>query len=115
MYLVLKSTLDKAHKPFDLVTDKDGNVGLIRETSINDCQPTPEHQLKYSVEWLVGDATKVAWFDHDELTAHCNLFVKIAQMSCHPHGNNKKYVHTLFNHYTLFNNFRNPDANASIE
>jgi len=96
MSKVTEDTLQWAYKPYDVVTDKDGCVGVIKEVDVNDCQTTPEHQISYAVMWLVGDNWKGAWFCHEELTLHCNLFVKIAQMSCGPSGNSHK-VQSLFN------------------
>lgn len=94
---VTNKTLQWAYKPFDIVTDEKGNVGFIQEVSVNSCQDTPNSQISYAVSWLVGDNYKHAWFDHDELTKHCNLFVKIAEASCHPSGSNSYSVQSLFN------------------
>lgn len=93
---VTKETLEWAYKPYDVVTDKNGCVGIVKEVSVNGCQPNPKHQISYAVTWIVGDNWKGAWFDHDELTLHCNLFVKIAQMSCGPSGSQYR-VQSLFN------------------
>lgn len=87
-------TLKEAYKPYDIVSDKDGNVGFIYETNMNDCQPEGD-QISYAVEWLFGKGEKSAWYYHSELTRHCNLFVKIAECSCHPFGNNKRKVERL--------------------
>lgn len=95
MYEVKSKTLEWAHKPFDVVTDKGGSVGFIEEVSVNICQSSPESQIKYSVSWMTGKTTKHAWFDHDELTVHCNIFVKLAENMCNGHGNNSKFVRTL--------------------
>ena len=92
MHKVSKETLKNCFRPYDVVTDKDGTVGFIREVSINECQPENSTQIQYAVNWLVGDNNKTAWFDHSELKSHCNLFVKIAESSCHPMGHNKKWV-----------------------
>lgn len=94
MYEISEKTLKEAYKPYDIVTDKNGNVGFIQETSINDCQPEP-HQISYSVKWIVGKGEKSAWYGHSELTKHCNMFVKIAECSCHPFGNNGRKVERL--------------------
>jgi len=83
MYEITEETIKKAHKPFDVVTDANGNVGYIDEVSFNESQPEP-YQVSYSVEWLVSKETKCAWFEHKELTVHCNLLVKIAENACHP-------------------------------
>ena len=90
-------SLKKAFKPFDVVTDNDGNVGFISEVRINTCQPSVKSQLGYSVTWLViiEGTPHSAWYGHNELESHCNLFVKIAEQSCSPHGNNAKYVKQL--------------------
>ena len=48
-YEVSEATLKSAHKPYDVVTNKRGDVGLITEVSVNRCQPSP-YQLSYNVE-----------------------------------------------------------------
>ena len=90
-------TLKKAYKPFDVVSDENGNVGLIQEVFVNECQDSFDAQISYAVKWLVGDATKHAWYAHCELKLHCNLFVVIAECACHPMSNNSKHVQKLFN------------------
>lgn len=97
MYEVKKSTLEWAYKPFDIVTNEEGDVGFIQEVSVNSCQDEPEHQISYAVKWIVGHETKHAWFNHDELTYHCNIFIKIAESACHPMGRNEYSVQSLFN------------------
>ena len=97
MYEIKQETLINAYKPFDIVTNKNGDVGFIQEVSVNDCQDEAKHQISYAVNWLVGDEYKHAWFSHDELTMHCNLFVKIAESACHPMGRNESKVQILFN------------------
>jgi hypothetical protein len=99
MYEVLDKTLKKAFKPYDVVTNSNGDVGFIQEVSVNDCQPEP-YQISYAVNWLVGKA-KHAWFDHNELTKHSNLFVKIAESSCHPSGRNENHVKRLFENFNV--------------
>jgi hypothetical protein len=89
---VLHETLKNAHKPYDIVTDESGNVGFIRETSVNEGQTTPDAQIGYAVEWIIGEGIKSAWYKHSDLKKHCNLFVKIAECSCHPFGNNRSKV-----------------------
>ncbi|MHC4616799.1 MAG: hypothetical protein ACYTEQ_03500 [Planctomycetota bacterium] len=93
---VTQETMNWAHKPFDVVTDEQGNVGFIQEVSVNDAQDRPETQIRYAVCWLVGDNSKHAWFDHHELTVHGNLLIKIAECACHPIGRNGRYVQKLF-------------------
>lgn len=97
MSKVTGKTLEGAYKPFDIVTNKEGAVGFIQEVSVNDCQEEPQHQISYSVEWLVGD-DYTAWWKHHDLTLHCNLFIKIAECACHPSGSNAYAVQNLFNH-----------------
>ena len=97
MYEVTQETLDNAYKPFDVVTNGNGDVGFIQEVSVNDCQDIPENQIRYAVNWLVGKENKRAWFDHHELTLHCNLLIKIAESACHPMGHNSGHVQKLFN------------------
>lgn len=89
MNKITDETLINAYKPYDIVTDEKGNVGFIQEVNLNECQDEPKHQISYAVEWIVGKGNKHAWFKHEELTKHCNLFVKIAQASCHPFGGNE--------------------------
>lgn len=85
----------KAYKPYDIVSDSNDNVGFIQEVNINSGQKTPEYQLSYAVNWLTGNNTQHAWFKHDQLTKHCNLFVKIAESSVHPMGNGEANVKAL--------------------
>ena len=94
MFKITEETLKNAYKPYDIVTNENGDVGFIQEVNINDGQPEP-YQIDYAVNWLVGDETKHAWFDHSELKKHCNFFVKIAESSCHPSGNNEMEVSKL--------------------
>ena len=91
MFKVEKETLETAYKPYDVVSDCYGNVGFVQEVSILDSQPT-QNQVSYVVNWLTGDRTKMAWFKHKELRYHCNIFVKIAESSCHPAGRSGKWV-----------------------
>lgn len=93
MYEVQEDTYAKAYKPYDVVS-KNGCFGHITEVSVNTCQKEPNHQIQYAVTWYNG-IMKYAWFSHDELAFHCNLFVKIAEASCHPHGHNSKHVEKL--------------------
>jgi len=95
MSKVTTETLSWAYKPFDVVTDKKGNVGFIEEVNVNECQDEPKEQISYAVNWLTGKETKNAWFDHSELESHCNLLIKIAERTCHPMGNNSNYVKRL--------------------
>lgn len=97
MARVAESTLQWSHKPFDVVTDEAGNTGFIREVSVNECQDTPGAQISYAVEWLIGNNTRSAWFAHEELTAHGNLLLRIAECACHPMGGNHSFVKRLFN------------------
>ena len=94
MYKVEESTLNKAFKPFDIVSDKHGNVGFITEVSVNDCQQNPGSQISYSVDWLVGSSHN-SWYAHRNLISHCNLFVKIAEATCNGHGHNNVHVKRL--------------------
>lgn len=92
---VTQETLRKAYKPFDIVTNVNGDVGLIQEVNVNTCQTGFDSQISYAVEWLVGQATQHAWFKHSELTSHCSLLIKLAEMSCHPSGSNARMVRSL--------------------
>lgn len=93
---VTQETLIKAFKPYDIITDKNGNVGIITEVNVNECQEGFDNQISYSVEWLVGIGDKNAWYIHEELKSHCNMLIKIAEFSCHPFGCNKSKVKSLF-------------------
>ena len=74
----------KAHKPYDVITIKGfEGVAIINETSCNSCQDGFEDQISYSVEWLTGKEHKIAWFRHDDITVHSNIFIVIAELSCH--------------------------------
>lgn len=97
MFKVTEETLEKAHKPFDLVSTPNGSVGFIQETSVNSCQASPEHQISYSVHWLIGKETKSSWWSTDELLFHGNLFIEIAKCMVHPMSDSAKYVQSLFN------------------
>lgn len=94
---IKKETLNEALKPFDIVTNKHGHVGFIVEVNLNDCQPSPEHQVGYSVNWIVGSGDKCAWFKDGELTYHANLFVEIAKASCHNMGGSRHNIGALMN------------------
>lgn len=97
MYKVEKDTLKHAYKPFDIVSDVTGSVGFIKEVNVNTCQSTPSAQISYSICWLYGPETKVAWFNHKELTKHCNLFFKIAESTVNNHSSAGRWVEKLFN------------------
>ena len=92
---VTKETLEKAYKPYDVVTNKNGDVGFIQETSVNDCQKGFNSQINYSITWIVGTETRSAWWGHHELKRHTNIFIEIAKCSCHPFGNNEAWVEKL--------------------
>jgi hypothetical protein len=98
MFEIKKETLQKAYKPYDIVTDSENNVGFIQEVSVNDSQNNFDSQIQYSVNWLIGH-NKIAWFDHNELKRHCNLFIKIAESSCHPMGHNDSWIEKLFKNF----------------
>ena len=84
----------KPNKPFDIVKAPTGEVGMITEVSVNDCQEGFDDMVSYSVDWFEGDL-HTAWWDHKDLTVLCNLFVKIAENSCHPMGYNEEHVEAL--------------------
>lgn len=96
---ISKETLQKAYKPFDIVTTKNGDVGFISETSVNENQDSFEHQICYSVTWLVGNENKAAWYRHDELKRHCNFFIKIADALYDSLSPNRSWIKRLFNNY----------------
>lgn len=58
MYTVTDESLHKAYKPLDIVSDKHGNVGMIREVSVNNCQTSFEHQISYAITWLLARREK---------------------------------------------------------
>lgn len=87
-----EGTLKRAYKPYDIVSDKEGNVGFIYEVSVNECQESFDDQISYSVEWIIGKTGLCSWYRHYELTSHCNMLIKIAEQSCHPMGNNRSNV-----------------------
>lgn len=95
MYKVEDKTIIEAYKPFDVVTSKEGSVGFIQEVNVNNCQEHPASQISYSVNWLIGH-DRSAWFNHDELERHCNLFVEIAKCACHPSGGYARDVEKIF-------------------
>lgn len=99
MYRITDDTLHRAYKPYDIVTNKHGDVGFIQEVSVNACQSDPAHQISYAVHWLTGNEYKHAWFSHGELTQHCNLFIEIARVSCHPSGDGGHGIKLLFRHF----------------
>lgn len=81
------TTIENSYKPYDVVSDKNNNVGFINEVNPH---------FEYSVTWLVGGKyCKTAWYNSSELIVHCNLFVKIAQESCHPMGTSAELVNKL--------------------
>ena len=85
------SVIEKSYKPYDIVSDEVGNVGFIQEVNLN----ISNGFSSYSIEWLVireGRSPKSAWWDHRHLVKHCNMFTKIAEVSCHPMGSGSKDV-----------------------
>lgn len=89
-------TIEEAHKPYDVVTDKAGNVGFIQEVNLNDCQTHPYQQVSYAVNWLVGRGDKHAWYHTEDLEVHTNIFKEIAKSSCHAMGHSANAVDVLF-------------------
>ena len=99
MYKVTKETLKKAYKPYDVVTNENGDVGIIQEVSVNSCQESFDWQISYAVNWIIGNESKHAWFHHKELIRHSNIFEEIAKMSCHASGNSENSIEDLFNNW----------------
>lgn len=95
MYKIEPETLAKCYRPYDVVSDKDGNVGFIQEVNLNECQVGFNDQVSYAVCWLVGNNTKHAWFSHADLDRHSNIFDKIARASCHPFGSGHRSMDLL--------------------
>ncbi len=98
LYNTSKKSLKESFKPFDIISDKKGSLGLIQEVSVNQCQPEP-YQISYSIRWFYGPQTKFAWFQKEDLVKHGNLFIIIAEMTCHPFGGNKSKVKNLFDNF----------------
>ena len=92
----VSEAINICYKPYDIVSDRDGNVGFIQEVNINHSQPNIKDQYSYAVNWFYGN-NRFAWFDHDELKKHCNFFEKIAECSCHPFGQSKNYISRIMN------------------
>jgi len=91
----ISEALNKSYKPYDIVSDKNGSVGFIQEININDCQSEIEWQLTYAVKWFYGNNRKHAWFCHEKLEKHGNIFEEIALASIHPFGTNKEYTKVI--------------------
>lgn len=98
---ITEKSLKRAYKPYDIVTDDVGNVGFIKETSLNEAQTEFNHQVTYSVEWLVVKTghPKNAWWQHEDLRCHTNMFKEIAKVSCHDMGYSSHSVDKLFKHF----------------
>ena len=95
---ITKESYRKAHKPYDVITIKGfKGVAIIKETSCNSCQDGFEDQIHYSVAWLTGKEGKMAWFKHDEITVHSNIFIVIAELSCHSFSANCDVKNVLGN------------------
>ena len=95
---VTEQTINEALKPFDVVEcNETGSVGIISEVSVNESQDNPYWQIQYSVKWLTGEQEKSAWFGKCDIEKSCNLFQVIAELSCHPMGQNEKWVKKLIN------------------
>ena len=97
---ITKEDLARVYNPFDVVTNSLGSVGYISEVNINECQEVFKHQVSYAVEWLVVQQAnhrdnRHAWFEHEELTVHNNLFSIIAKGACHPFGSGRRTVEML--------------------
>ena len=88
---ISEETIRKCYKPYDVVTNKDNDVGYIQEVNLNDCQDGFDNQVSYSVNWLVGHSYN-AWWKHNDLTKHGNIFEEIARNSCHPFGGGKRSI-----------------------
>ena len=96
MYKVKEKTLKEALKPFDVVKDKkSGAVGFICEVSVNDCQPLPEHQISYAVQWMTPGTTRRYWWNYVELEYQSNLMHLIGIQMCNPMGRSDIWVKEL--------------------
>jgi len=89
---ITEETLSKVHRPFDFVMSKKGGFGYIQEVSINECQEGFDNQVSYSVNWIISKDEKNAWWDHEDLTVHGNMFKELAKCACHPFGSNKLMI-----------------------
>lgn len=96
MFYDTTQAIQIAHKPFDIISNSKGDVGIISEVYINKCQPNILHQINYSVIWLTGNEDKVAWYEHTEVIKHCNLMVKIAKEMYNPFSSNPESINDLF-------------------
>lgn len=91
---IKNSVFKSALKPFDVVTNPEGDVGFIREVGVNEDQWLVKEQIKYAVHWIVGNETMGAWWYRKDLTFHCNFFIEIARSLG---GGNSEHVQRLFN------------------
>lgn len=97
---ITADSIANAHRPFDIVRDSFGNVGFIKEVSFNDSQLKEQHQIQYSVHWLIEiepnlpelHTYKSAWFHREELTAHANILMEIARCA----GSTERVINQLF-------------------
>ena len=96
MNKILKTTLENAFKPFDIVRTVGGEIAFINTVSLNSCQKHPSAQVSYSLTFITENLTqeKIAWYDNDELELVGNIFIKIAEASA---GREYKNVSKLFN------------------
>lgn len=74
--------------PMDIVRIlKTGELGLITDTMLNDCQVEDKHQWSFSLTPLIRNSTvKWAWYDMDELELVNNV-VEILTRPSRMHAN----------------------------
>ena len=85
--------LIESYKVFDIVSDCNGNVGIITEVGFKtngENLPT-----EYSVVWIVGKGYKTAWYSKGELNRHCNVFTVIAEQMSDYFSRDRGYVKRL--------------------
>lgn len=73
----VSKAISVCYKPFDIVKDKNGNLGMILDSSINNGQDILKHQISYSVDWFDCNNHR-SWWDHQDLTYVNNIFLMMA-------------------------------------
>lgn len=93
---VSDNVVKAAYKPYDVVSDARGNIGLIQDVSF--CKSLPAgSRVAYSVHWVVGQGDRHAWYSEGELKKHTNLFIEMSKMACDKRCGTEKDVDRIFN------------------